>query len=261
MGLDLDGTLLNVEHRIPVRTQEAVAAARARGIKVVIVTGRMYQSARPYAQQLGLAGLPVGTYNGAAIWDFPSGKLLSHEPMPLEACKRLAAFCEAKGLHLNAYMDDELYVPSMSERTRDYVAVAGVEAHPVGSVFLWLTRPSTKMLIVAEPDEIQGIKPEVLELMGPTFNVVQSHPKFLEVTGERATKGHALAWIANSLGIPRESVMAVGDAGNDMAMFRWAGTSFAMEHSMDEVKRAANYVAKGGPGIGVVDALERMGLV
>lgn len=261
IGLDLDGTTLNAAHQIPVRTQEAVAAARARGVHVVFVTGRMYQSAAPFARQLGLDGLPMGTYNGAAIWDYPSGRMLYHEPLPLGACKKVAAFCEARGLHLNAYVDDELYVPDMGERTRNYIAVAGVKAHAVGSLFLWLAKPSTKLLIVDEPEMVQALRPEVKELLGPTFHVTSSIPSFLEITHEGATKGVALQWIARSLGIPREQVMAVGDAFNDLSMLQWAGTSVAMTHSPDEIKRGVTFVAEGGPGVGVAYALERMGLV
>lgn len=261
VGLDLDGTTLNAEHQIPARTREAIAAARARGVHVTFVTGRMYQSAVPYARELGLDGMPVGTYNGAAIWDYPTGRTLFHEPLPLEVCKRVAAFCEARGLHLNAYVDDELYVPNMGERTRKYIAVAGVKANAVGSLFLWLAKPSTKMLIVDEPEVIQRLRREVRELLGPTFHITSSIPTFLEITHERATKGLALEWIARSLGIPREQVMAVGDAYNDLPMLQWAGTSVAMTHSPDEIKRGVTFVAEGGPGAGVAYALERMGLV
>lgn len=249
------------DHLLPARTREAVAAAQARDVHVVIVTGRMYQSALPFARELKLDGLPMGTYNGAAIWEYPSGRLLYHEPLPLEAGKKVAAFCEANGLHLNAYVDDELYVPDLGERTQRYIAVAGVKAHPVGSLFLWMSKPSTKLLIVDEPERIQAIRPEIQELLGPSYHVTSSIPSFLEITSERATKGVALEWIANSLGVAREEVMAVGDAYNDLPMLKWAGTSFAMTHSPDEVKRAATYVAEGGPGLGVADALERMGLV
>lgn len=233
----------------------------SRGVKVVLNTGRMYQSTTRYARELGLENLPIGTYNGAAVWDYPSGKNLYHEPLPLETCRRLAAFCEDRGLHLNAYVDDELYVAELTEKARDYAAIAGVKVHAVGSLSRWLSKASTKMLIVDTPEAVQALRPEIKALVGPSCHVTSSIPKFLEITSERATKGHALAYIARELGIPREQVMAVGDAYNDLAMIEWAGTSFAMTHSPDEVKRAATYVAEGGPGLGVVDALERMGLV
>lgn len=239
----------------------AIAAARAQGVQVVFVTGRMYQSAAPYAAQLGLEGLPMATYNGAAIWDYPSARLLYHAPLSMEACKRLAAFCEARNLHLNAYVNDELYVADLGELTQQYVAVAGVQPHPVGSLFLWMTEPSTKMLIMAERDQVPSLKRELAELLGPEVNVTSSIATFVEITSQRATKGLALEWIANTMGFQREEVMAVGDSYNDLSMLQWAGTSFAMAGAPDDVKRAATHVTQAGSGLGVAEALERMGLV
>lgn len=260
MALDLDGTTLGPDHKLPEETRSAIATAQSRGVKVVLVTGRMYQSARRYAAELNLEGLPMATYNGGAIWEYPSDRLLFHAPLSLEAGKKVAAFCEARGLHLNAYVDDQLYVRDMGEKTQEYVAIAGVKAHPVGSIFLWLDRPSTKMLIVDEPDVIVRIRGELGELLGPGYHLTSSTPRFLEITSDRATKGLALEWIAGSLGIPREQVMAVGDAFNDLPMLRWAGTSFAMAHAPEAVRAATTHIAEGGPGLGVVDALRQMGL-
>lgn len=220
----------------------------------------MYQSALPIARELKLDGMPMGTYNGAAVWEYPSGRLIYHEPLNLDAGKKVAAFCEARGLHLHAYVDDELYVPDLGELTQRYIAVAGVKPHAVGSIFLWLSKPSTKMLIVDEPDRLQAIRPVLKDLLGPNFHITSSIPSFLEITAERATKGLALEWIANSLGISREETMAVGDAYNDVSMLKWAGTSFAMSHAPEDVKRAATHVAEGPAGVGVADALRRVGL-
>ena len=44
--MDLDGTLLNSESKVPEENLRAIAEATARGIEIVIVTGRRYHSAR-----------------------------------------------------------------------------------------------------------------------------------------------------------------------------------------------------------------------
>ena len=45
----------------------------------------------------------------------------------------------------------------------------------------------------------------------------------VDVTSPEATKGHALAWRAEQLGLTREEVMAVGDNFNDLEMLEFAG--------------------------------------
>lgn len=247
--------------QIPPRTREAIAAARARGVRFVIVTGRMYQSCAPFAAELELEGLPLVSYNGSLVKEFPSGRMIYHEPVPLEACKALAALCESRGYHLQAYVNDELYVPDLGDRTHEYLRIAQVKAHAVGSLFLWFTEPSTKLLIIDEPSRIPQIQAEVNDLLGPVVHAAPSYPQFLEIVNARASKGTALAAVAASLGVSRSEVMAVGDGMNDMAMLQWAGTSYAISHAPEALKRAATHVTESGPGVGVAEALEHAGLL
>jgi Cof subfamily protein (haloacid dehalogenase superfamily) len=261
VALDVDGTLIGKDLQIPARTKQAIQAARTRGVQFVVVTGRMYQSSAKYAEELELQGLPLVAYNGALMREYPSGRTIYHQPVPLEQCKALAAFCEAHGYHLQAYVNDELYVPELNERSQLYTSIAQVRATPVGSLFLWLQEPSTKLLIVDDPARIPPIGEEVRRLLGSAVHVASSHAEFLEVVSSQVSKGSALAAVAESLGVERDEVMAIGDGMNDMAMLTWAGTSFAIAHAPEALRKAATYVAEEGAGLGVAEALERMGLV
>ena len=53
LALDIDGTLLRTDKTLSARTRSAVDAARARGVHLVLVTGRRYPSARRVAEELG----------------------------------------------------------------------------------------------------------------------------------------------------------------------------------------------------------------
>lgn len=261
VALDLDGTMFGKESQIAPRTREAITEARVRGVQVVIVTGRMHQSAVPYARELGLDGLPVVSYNGAMVVEHPSERLICHEPVPVETAKSLAAYCEARGYYLQAYVNDKLYVPELGEKAQSYMQLAQVEAHPVGSLFFWLKEPSTKLLLIDDAARIPQIQAEVAELLGPQVSAFASQPQYLEVVNCNVSKGAALAAVASSLGVAREAVMAIGDGMNDMPMLTWAGTSFAMAHAPEALRQAATHVTTRGPGEGIVEAFEKMGLI
>lgn len=261
VAIDLDGTLIGTDLQIPPRTRAAIAEARGRGVQFVIATGRMYQSAKPFARDLGLEGLPLVTYNGGLIKEYPSGETLHHEPVPLEICRKLAAFCEARGYHLQAYVDDKLYVSSMDKRTEQYVSIARVEAYPVGSIFLWLQEPSTKLLIVDAVERIPVIQAEVADLLGAGATVASSYPTFLEVVSSKVSKAVGLQAITGRLGIARDEVLAIGDAMNDVPMLSWAGIGVAISHAPEALKQVAAYVTQTGPGEGVAEALAHFGLV
>jgi Cof subfamily protein (haloacid dehalogenase superfamily) len=261
VALDVDGTLVGNDHQISPRAREAIRAARERGVRFVIVTGRMYKSGAPYAEELGLFDLPLVAYNGAMVREFPSGKTIFHKPVPLEACKALAAHCEARGYHLQAYVNDDLYVPDLGPRTQLYVRISQVKANPVGSLFQWFQEPSTKLLIIDDPERIPQIQAEVRDLLGPLVHAAPSQPMFLEIVHHEVSKGGALAAVAEALGVDQSEVMAIGDGMNDMPMLTWAGTSFAMGHAPEALRQAATYTTTEGPSDGVAEALERLGLV
>jgi HAD superfamily hydrolase (TIGR01484 family) len=52
IGIDIDGTLLDSEGRLPNANREAIHRAVAAGVHVALVTGRSYPFARPVASSL-----------------------------------------------------------------------------------------------------------------------------------------------------------------------------------------------------------------
>lgn len=261
LALDLDGTLLTPSHQIPDRTKAALSAARERGATPVIVTGRMQRSAAPYAAQLGLEGLPMVTYNGAFVSRFPSVEPLYHEPLPLEAARKLARYCEQEGVYLHGYQDDRLYIPALTPEAVSYQGLAGVEGEVVGSLSAWLGAPQTKMIAISTPERIAALKPAVHELLGGEANVTISNPTYLEVMSSHVSKGKALAAVAEQLGVKQAEVMAIGDGLNDLEMLRWAGMGVAMGHAHADLKAQADWVTTEGPGDGVWEALRHFGLI
>ncbi|OZS33247.1 haloacid dehalogenase, partial [Streptococcus pneumoniae] len=56
IALDLDGTLLTTDKRLTDRTKETLKAARDRGIKVVLTTGRPLKAMDFFLHELGTDG-------------------------------------------------------------------------------------------------------------------------------------------------------------------------------------------------------------
>lgn len=261
LALDLDGTLLNTSHQIPDRTKAAILSARERGVTPVIVTGRMQRSAAPHAAALGLEGLPMVTYNGAFVSLFPSTEPLYHEPLSLEAARKLAAFCEQEGIYLHGYQDDQLCIPAQTPEAIEYQHLAGIEARVVGPLTAWLGAPQTKMIAISTPERIAALRPVVQALLGDAANVTISQPTYLEVMSSGVSKGKALAAVAERLGVQQSEVLAIGDGLNDLEMLRWAGTGVAIGHADPQLKAQADWVTTEGPGDGVWEAMRHFGLI
>ena len=52
--IDMDGTLLNSKHEVSERNKEAIKKAIEKGVVVAITTGRIFRSAKIYADLLGI---------------------------------------------------------------------------------------------------------------------------------------------------------------------------------------------------------------
>ena len=65
---DFDRTLVGRDALLRPRTRAAIARSQAAGIPVIVATGRMFRSVRPYLEEAGITE-PVVCYQGAAVVD------------------------------------------------------------------------------------------------------------------------------------------------------------------------------------------------
>ena len=87
--------------------------------------------------------------------------------------------------------------------------------------------------------------------------IAYSHMRLLQVVHAEADKAAGVKRVAEHYGIPKERVMAIGDAPNDLPMIKWAGLGVAMHNAWDEVKKNAQLTVPSNDNDGVATALER----
>jgi len=256
VAVDLDDTLLNSKIAIGPRSLVAIREAMAQGVVVTIATGRMYRSTLPFARQLEL-DVPLITYNGALVKASLSGTTYLHRPLDLAVAREVLALFKDRGWHIQAFVDDVLYVAEINDKVLSYQRVAKVEPVVIGKDLYRLTAPPTKLLAIADPAEIKAIYKEVHATFGDRLFLTASKRYFLEMINPDVNKGKALAFLAAQLGIKREEVMAVGDSYNDLEMIEYAGLGVAMGNAPDEVKARAKAVTCSNDEDGVAEAIWR----
>ena len=135
IALDLDGTLVGTNLTISPRVREAIAHARERGTEITIVTGRMFAAAKPFAQTLGIMG-PLVCYQGAAIFEASTGKVLRETPVHQDVTRTVLAWAEEHHIHAQCYSGDTLYVQQINRFSKRYTDLAKVEPTVVPSLRL-----------------------------------------------------------------------------------------------------------------------------
>ena len=222
---------------------------------MIIVTGRMFQSVRPYAQAAGIDD-PVVCYQGAVVADPVSGRFLRHEPIPLELAKEAIAALQDEGYPLNCYVDDKLYVAENTSASEAYASFQNLQVHAVGDLLEWLNAPPTKLVAVGDPVELDGLKQRMVDHFDGRMYISKSLPYFLEFANPEVTKAAGLAFLAEHLGFAQESTVAFGDGENDVELLEWAGYAVAVANAHERVLAVADLVCPPVTEEGVAQVIE-----
>jgi Cof subfamily protein (haloacid dehalogenase superfamily) len=257
VAMDLDRTILPDTLELRPRLIEAVRAVAAFGVVPIVATGRMLRSSLPFALQLGVTA-PLICYQGALIADPQTGEWLRHEPMPVPLAREVIEACRKRDQHCNVYVDDELYVDELNVYALEYARHAKLEAHAVGDLLQWLTLPTTKIVVVGEPELLDALQIELRAQFGERLFIAKSLPFFLEVAQPGVSKGSALEWVCDRISIDAVHVVSFGDGANDIELLRDAGFGVAIEGADQILLDEAEATVPGPEHDGVARFLEAL---
>ncbi|WP_248732687.1 HAD family hydrolase [Pseudomonas sp. MWU13-2517] len=254
---DMDGTLLHPDHRPSQRTLDSVRALRDAGVLFSLASGRPPKAMLHMIEAFGI-DVPVAGFNGGTLIN-PDGSILVAHHLPAEAALvALALFSGEPDVEVWVFADGDWLrrdAPGpMEQREADGL---GYGPKVVESFEPYLDRvdkivaasQNTQLLVELEA----RLQPKVQGLA----QVSRSQPVYLDVTAMLANKGEALKTLAAHLGVPLEQTAAIGDGGNDPAMFHVAGFSIAMGQAEETVKRQADVVTGSNVEDGAAQAFER----
>ena len=254
ISLDLDGTLLGPDGDLAPGAPEAIAKARAAGLRVVLNTGRPMTEAGDFARRAGCDSL-VSCLGGALLGDARTGAELRRWDIPQPWGYRALEICLGRGLEITIFSGTRVVLDPFSReslrRTYPYPEFhrqALVAEDPL-AFMRERGMPVTKIHGDWGPcprAELEGL--EGLELTTST-------PTDFEIIPRGVNKGSTLALIALMYGIPLEQCAAVGDSENDLPMLEAAGLSIAMGNAPEHVRAAARLVAPANSDGGVVRAI------
>lgn len=264
IALDIDDTLLTSTHQILPSTVSAVQDALKQGIKVVLCTGRPLAGAQPFLDQLGITGDDqyVITCNGTVI-KTAAGQVVATHLLTNDTYREITAL--GKTLRLPTNVLDERSNIYTADRDVDWVIVMQAAENEAG---LLIREPSelptdfeiAKVLFVGQSELLDEAEPAVRNALGDRFYVVRAGSVFLEVMNKLANKGQALKDLAAMLSLTQDEIMAVGDEGNDIAMFEAVGLPVAMGNGTAEAKAHAKVIAGTNDEGGLAAAIRQYAL-
>lgn len=267
LALDVDGTLLDSQHRILPATRAALQRARQAGIELVLATGRRYSRTLPLVQPLGLT-VPVVTHGGALVKETRRHTTLERSELAPALLRQIIALVSAAGYEPLVYGDT--YLDGF-----DYYCGRYTVEEPLLDEFLRKNpgcgRHHPRLADDPPPGALaafaMGTRPAMLGLAaslarhfpGQLATKVLRSPFYqgfmCEIAPAEVNKWTALVRLAARQGIAPEAICAVGDDVNDLEMIEQAGLGVAMGNAPEEVRQRADRVAPSHDEAGLVQVV------
>jgi len=256
--LDLDGTIVDSRLQVSPRVRAALKKAIDAGVRVTLASGRPFHNMRPFANDLGIRD-PVICYQGAVVQDPGSGEVYFHCGVPLHLAREFIDVVRGHGWDLCLFLDDRLYAERITPLVRYYAEYSPIkeQLNPVADLKALLSHEPTKLVVVSEAEQAAMVNDLLRVHFWGRLRIVRSFPRFVEGTSLAASKGQALSFLAEKLGVTQAETMAIGDNDNDTDMIAWAGLGVAMGNASAAVKAVAGYVAPSIEEDGAAEAIER----
>ena len=275
IAIDLDGTTLLPGAILGDRTRDCLKKLIAKGIQVIIATGRAIEASEKYINAIGAQG-PMVFFNGAEVADIPSCKVLSANMIGLDVVdlcidvardlgvyfqvylpagispqtgrkdpkqKLGALLIEKPGTESQMYMKHTVVVPTVVKDLKSVAAMPDVQN-------------CIKGMFIAEPPLHDEIRRRVYDHFGDSVSVIRSFPTFLEVLNAGVSKGEGLKIAMQYRELKPQEVIAFGDEENDVSMFTAAGFFGVPESARDKIKEQAGFLIDPNTEEGLASYLE-----
>jgi Cof subfamily protein (haloacid dehalogenase superfamily) len=272
IATDIDGTLLDSKSQVSAANSQALAEAAARGIEIVLVTGRRFDFALPIAQSLP-CDLHMIVNNGALTKSRNGTTHLRYLLSSATARRVLEATPEFRA-HAAVVFDrpgarqvilekvdwDDPFRGGYFRRNREYIAEMAPLASslngedPIQVMYTGQCVPMRAAMKALAALPFAGeFTLALTEYEGRDLSIVDVLPRDV-------TKGTTLKEWVRRRGIPAENVMAIGDNWNDREMLEFAGRPVVMGNSVAELKSLGWPITLSNDEDGLAAAIRRYAL-
>lgn len=271
--LDVDGTLVDYENNLPASAVDAIRAARKRGHRVYLCTGRSKAEVYPPLWDIGLDGLIGG--NGSYVED--NGQELFHQCLTLNQCRHAVDWFHSRGLEFYLECNSGLYASEHFEEkavpaSREYCRrkeVPNAEQVSVRDIFptmlfnapLYREDVNKISYLLGSYQDFLDAQREFPDMKNSTWGGAGETALFGDVGVKDIDKGTAVDVLLRHLGASRADTIAFGDAKADIPMLEYCAVGVAMGSGGEEIRTMADFVTADVDKDGLALAFRQLGLL
>ena len=285
---DIDGTLLSDDKKLLNETKKTLINAQKAGYKVIIASSRNYFMLEEIVSQLQLdryGGYCI-TLNGTIVVRCLDKKEWRHSFMEPKDAVELFNFSK-KHHYLSIFESEEglqIYLPKLLswampfyygiKLRKRYLNIRNLNFKIFGD---FRFSPNHDIRIVRSSKNLVGpiIKAGFVKLVPGMdkaiekirnefkyeFDIIRISKVWCDIMPKGMNKAKGLKLLEDELGFGMESMIAFGDAENDLAMIEQSRIGVAMGNGFDSLKEIADYVTTSNNANGIPYALRHYGLI
>ena len=268
--LDIDGTLVGYDSKIPASALKALQMAQANGHKIIIASGRNYGMIyKDLLSAVDFDGI-IAAGGSCVIVD---GQVIFESFIEGENLAFVVDYFRANGINYLLATKDDIYaepvfnkhvIPGMIKNgySEDLVMQAyggNIEVEDVrlvkgGEKLSYFTSPYL-------PDKISKDLGGKFYVVDFSVGAVKQDTYFGEMNNVGITKASGIDEYLAYVGASIEDTIAIGDSANDLEMLEHAYVAVAMGNGTDAAKAAADFVTTDVDKDGIYNAFLKLGLI
>jgi Cof subfamily protein (haloacid dehalogenase superfamily) len=261
VALDVDGTLLDSEHRVAEGVKSALRDLVANDVFVILATARGPRILAPVLRLLPISPLLV-CFSGAWVGEIDRESLITRKEILNRRHKMgVARLIVAKALELNVEPNvfgvDTWRVRKMTREIMHESQIA--ECNPLITPDLLPDGDEPNKILLITPEEAPNLPLHTIaDSIRSMSSAAFSKSNYLEIVPFGVNKAGALRHLTETLGLDLSQVAAIGDGLNDIEMLTEAGLGIAMGNAPEAVKSVAAWVTGTNNEAGVAQAVQKL---
>ena len=263
ISFDMDGTLLNSQKVISENTIQAIKKATKLGKVVVLGTGRCFSQIKPY-----LNDIPDVRYiicvSGACVYDLKENKAIYSNLLNIDTIKALIRAVKDKDVMIEYLSDISVVQKDKCDVMEKYhmgvyKSFYQKQATLVDDIVEYFENapyPMEKFNVYHINTEERTQTKEELAKLNLEILMADSEITSIEISAKGVDKGTGLEKLCEYLNVPIEETITVGDADNDIGIFKKAGLKIAMGNANANIKALSDVIVNDCDNGGCVQAIE-----
>lgn len=246
--VDIDGTIRNNNKEITQETKEAIKNVVAKGIKVVICTGR----SRDYAIEVSkeaLASPYVIASDGAYVYDYHDKLDLYTNEINKTTLEKIYTIAKRYNVNITADTTTGQYTDNRLEKSPSVTYKENFLEYVLQEKIIHIHLTSKNGIDMQQAlVDIKKVKNIKLGFDG-VYQFQDNY--FIFIANPNSNKGDGINNFCKALGIPLKETVGIGDDYNDIAMFKMVGQSVAMGNAYPDIKEICDCITDTNENNGV----------